>query len=142
MAGPMAGIQISTDGTMITVTIPMTFKTRGGRKLIVSPDGMHLSPPPRPQPDSTLAKALARAFRWNEMLERGDFATVSEIARAEKMNISYVSHVLRLALLAPELVEAILDGRQPPTMQLQPLMRHGFPIEWKKQREFFSVTAR
>ncbi|WP_354194296.1 hypothetical protein [Aquamicrobium terrae] len=138
----MTDVEISTDGTTITVTIPMSFKIRGGRKLIVAPDGMHLSPSPRPQADSTLVKALARAFRWSEMLECGDFATVSEIARAEKMNISYVSHVLRLALLAPDLVEAILDGRQPPTMQLQPLMRQGFPIEWQKQREFFSGTTR
>jgi hypothetical protein len=84
-------------------------------------------------------KALARAFRWKEMLESGRFATVNELAKAENMNASYVAHVLRLTLLAPDIVEAILDGRQPRTMQLQPLLRKGFPVEWDGQVERFCI---
>jgi hypothetical protein len=76
-------------------------------------------------------------FGWKEMLESGRFATVNELAKAEKINASYVGHVLRLTLLAPDIVEAILDGRQPSTMQLQPLMRKGFPVEWEEQTRFF-----
>lgn len=136
----MHDIDISSDGGTITVTIPMAFKARGGRKLMIAPDGNQLAPARRSRMDSTLVKAIVKAFRWKEMLESDAYATVSEIARAENKNISYVSHVLRLTLLAPDLVEAILDGRQPPAMQLQPLMR-GFPVEWERQRELFRITV-
>jgi hypothetical protein len=83
--------------------------------------------------DKPLVKALVRASRWKEMLEQGRFATVNELAKAENINASYVGHVLLLTLDAPDIVEAILDGRQPSTMQLQPLIRKGFPVEWERQ---------
>jgi len=133
-------IEISRDGTAITVHVPLSFRRRGGRKLIVSPAGHDQWAPPRPRIDKPLVKALARAFRWKEMLEQGRFATVNELATAENMNASYVGHVLRLTLLAPDIVEAILDGRQPATMQLQPLVRNGFPVEWERQRHLLSVN--
>jgi hypothetical protein len=82
--------------------------------------------------DITLIKAVARAFRWRGMLEAGVFATINELAAAEKINPSYVSRVLRLTLLAPEMVEAILDGRQPKGMTLPGLMIL-FPVEWIQQ---------
>ena len=63
--------------------------------------------------DSALLKALARGFRWRKLLETGDFATIEEIADAENINSSYVSRLLRMTLLAPEIVEGILAGRQP-----------------------------
>jgi hypothetical protein len=59
-----------------------------------------------------MVKALARGFRWRKMLETGAVATVTEIATKERINESYVGRVLRLTLLAPEIVEAILDGPQ------------------------------
>ena len=77
----------------------------------------------RPRIDKTLVKALARAFRWRKMLETGAFATVDAIAADEKINASYVGRVLRLTLLAPDIVEAILGGRQPADMTLAVLMR-------------------
>jgi hypothetical protein len=76
-----------------------------------------------------MVKAIARAFRWRKMLENGTHATIAEIAAAEKINESYVGHVLRLTLLAPELVEAVLAGRQPRRMTLATLMRP-FAVEW------------
>ena len=79
-----------------------------------------------------MVKALARAFRWRRMLETGVVATVAEIAVRERINASYVSRVLRLTLLAPEIVEAILDGRQGPEMTLPGLMRV-FSVEWGGQ---------
>ena len=82
--------------------------------------------------DITLIKAVARAFRWRGMLESGAFATINELAAAEKINPSYVSRVLRLTLLAPEMVEAILDGRQPKGVTLPGLLEP-FPLEWIKQ---------
>ena len=131
----MATAEISTDGSTLTVRIPMTFRKRGGRKLVVAPPGSDSWAPPRPRVDNTLVKALARAHRWKRMLESGEFATIQDLASAEKINPSYLSRVLRLALLAPEIVEAILDGRQPATLQLAGLLA-AFPVEWERQRTF------
>ena len=69
-----------------------------------------------------MVKAIARAFRWREMLENGNYATIAEIAAAEKINETYVGRVLRLTLLAPDIVEAILNGRQPAGLQLDLLL--------------------
>jgi hypothetical protein len=125
--------EIRRDGTVLTVSIPMAIRRRGGRKLIVSPAGAEPWAPSRPRIDNTLLRALVQAFHWQQQLGSGQYATVSELAEAQKLDRSFVSHTLRLTLLAPNLVEAILDGRQPPTMQLQPLVR-GFPVEWERQR--------
>ena len=84
------------------------------------------------QIDTTMVKPLARAFRWRRMLESGVVSTVGEIATREKINKSYVSRILRLTLLAPEIVEAILDGRHAPEMTLRVLMEP-FPVGWKEQ---------
>ena len=125
--------EISRDGTLLTVSISMAIRKRGGRKVVVSPVGAEAWAPSRPRIDNTLLRALVQAFHWQHKLESGQHATISELAAAEKLDRSFVSHMLRLTLLAPDLVEAILDGRQAPTMQLQPLVR-GFPVEWERQR--------
>ena len=89
----------------------MRFRRRGGRKRIVAPVGGELVPASKPQPDGTLIKALARAWRWQRMLDKGLYMSVSEIGDAENISKSYVSRILRLALVAPDIVEAILAGR-------------------------------
>ena len=81
-----------------------------------------------------MVKALARAFRWRKMLDEGVHATLEDLARAKDVNATYVSRVLRLTLLAPDIVEAILDGRQPAGLQLDDLLE-GFPLEWVGQRQ-------
>jgi hypothetical protein len=124
---------MQTSADTITVRVPMTFRRRGSHKLIVLPDAHSSVPQPRRGVDSALVKALARAFRWRRMLESGSVATLTEIAAKEKINASYVSRVLRLTLLAPDIVEAILDGRQTTQITLPALMRP-FPIEWEQQR--------
>ena len=120
------------DGEAITVHVPMTFRKRGGRKLVVTPDGAEWAP--RPRVDNAMVKALARAFRWRKSLDTGRHATLEDLARAKGVASSYVSRVLRLTLLAPGIVEAILDGRQPAEMQLDDLLE-GFPLDWEGQRE-------
>jgi hypothetical protein len=107
---------------------------RGGRKLVVTPDGAAWAP--RPRVDNAMVKALARAFRWRKMLDEGVYATIEDLARAKKIGKTYVSQVLRLTLLAPEIVEAILDGRQSVGPQLDDLLE-GFPLEWEGQRISF-----
>jgi hypothetical protein len=119
----------------VTVTVPFAIRKRGGRKLILSPDGVCWSAP-RARIDTTLVKAIARAHRWKRMLEGGEFASAAELAAAEKINQSYVCRVLRLTLLAPDFVEAILDGRQPSELQLDALLKP-FTLEWGKQRWTF-----
>ncbi len=132
----MTDAQLSDDGATLTVWIPMTFTPQGGRKLVVSPDGVPAQVQPRSRVDDTLVKALGRAFRWRRLLETGVHGTVDEIARAEGIDDSYVSRILRLTLLAPDIVEAILDGRQPPAFTLARLMKP-FLVEWEEQRARF-----
>src|SRR6266511_5770579 len=107
------------DARTSTVRIPISIRRRGGRKLVLAPDGTsNTRAVPRRRVDNAMIKAIARAFRWREMLENGTHATIVEIAAAEKINESYVGRILRLTLLAPDLVEAILGGRQPAQMTL------------------------
>lgn len=130
----MADTRLSDDGRTLTVRVPMAFAKRGGRKSVISPEGVSTFVSSRPRVDSTLVKALARAFRWRKLLETGVYATIDELAAAEKINSSYVCRVLRLTLLAPDIIEAILDGRQPAEMTLTVLMKP-FPGEWHVQTE-------
>ena len=116
----------------VTVTIPFAIRKRGGRKFVITPDGMVAEPVLRARVDSALLKALARGFRWRKLLETGDFATIAEIADAENINPSYVSRVLRMTLLAPEIVEATMAGRQPPGLTMAKAMLP-FPREWQRQ---------
>jgi hypothetical protein len=115
----------------LTVRVPLTIRRRGGRKLVVAPEGSVVAVPARV--DNALVKALARAFRWRRMLEEGRYGTIDEIAAAERINDSYVSRVLRLTLLAPDIIEAILDGRQPPDTEMHQLLRP-FSVRWEEQR--------
>jgi hypothetical protein len=121
---------VSEAAQTLTVVIPLRVKPRGGRKAMVTPGVLALE---RRQ-DITLIKAVARAFRWRRMLETGQFATINDLAAAEKINSSYVSRVLRLTLLSPDIIEAILDGRQPEGMTL-PWLMEPFPVQWSAQRE-------
>jgi hypothetical protein len=122
------------DGSTITVRIPMTFKRHGGRKVIIAPDGGDAWAPARPSPDKALIRALARAHRWKRVLDEGKHRSAGEIAEAEKIDRSFVNRLLRLTLLAPDVQEAILEGRQPKAMQLEELTRT-MPNEWDKQRK-------
>jgi len=112
----------------ITMHVPFRLVKRGGRKEMVLPADR---PTPRTT-DDTLVKALARAFRWKRMLESGEFGTISDLARHEGIAAPYLTRVFRLAFLAPEVVEAILDGRQPADLTLETL-REPAPAQWQDQ---------
>ena len=116
----------------VTLHVPFRVVKRGGRKEMQLPEGAtHVR-----RIDNTLVKALARAFRWKRMLEAGEFATIAEMAEREGIASSYMTRVLRLALLAPEIVDAILDGRHPHTTCLEQF-RAEMPVDWKTQRQLF-----
>jgi hypothetical protein len=138
----MAKATILYNTDTLTVTVPMTFKKRGGRKLVIAPNGADAWAPPRAHIDNTMVKALARAHRWKKLLDTGHYPTVQVLAEAEKINPSYIARILRLTLLAPDIVEAMLDGRQPAGLQLDNLLAP-FPVEWEKQRTIVlaSVTV-
>lgn len=112
----------------VTIHVPFHIAKRGGRKAMVLPEGVEQAR----KPDNTLVKALARAFRWKRMLESGEFASISELAEREGIAFTYMARVLRLSLLAPDIVEAILNGRQGPEVTLARLLEP-FPPEWTKQ---------
>jgi hypothetical protein len=130
----MSSIETWLDGSTLIVRIPMRFQRRGGRKRIMAPDGSEIARTTKPQPDGTLVKALARAWRWQRMLDEGVYASVSDIGDAGGIRRSYVCRVLRLTLLAPDIVERILDGR--PTAGLAQFLKP-FPFEWELQRQRF-----
>ncbi len=128
--------ELNRDGGTLSVHVPMTFRKRGGRKLVISPAGTPDTPPNRPgrssSVDESLVRSLAHAFQWKQQLEDGEYATVADLAKAQKLDRSFVGRTLRLTLLAPAIVEAILDGGQQDIMQRQDLL-HGFPLEWCRQ---------
>lgn len=116
----------------MTIRVPLVLRRRGGRKLAIATDGT-IWESQRPRIDNTLVKALAWAYRWNRLLESGKYASAAELAAAEKINPSYVSRVLRLTLLAPDIVEAILAGRQASGIEAAVLCKP-FPVGWDAQR--------
>jgi len=121
----------------VTVRVPLAIRKRGGRNVVVSPDGSVLPTAPRhvtTNADPSLLKALGRAFRWKRLLDDGTYASVSDIARAEKLDRTYVGDVLRLTLLAPDIVEAIIDGRESGSLDL-PRLLAPFPLVWAGQRQ-------
>ena len=128
--------------TSLTVRVPLAIKARGGRKVIVSPDGMAKSlngRQVRTTNDPALTKALARAFRWQRMLSDGRYASIREIARAEKIDRGYVGSMVRLTLLAPDILETALAGSD--AGAALPRLLQPFPVAWEDQRAVFSDSS-
>jgi hypothetical protein len=119
----------------LTIRIPMRLARRGGRKLILTPDGA--APAPQRQlPDDTMVKALVRAHRWRRRIEAGEAVSITEVAEQEGVTAPYVFRLLRLTCLAPDIVAAILDGSQPKGTALASLMCE-VPLEWNQQKLLF-----
>ena len=121
-----------TSATSITVRVPLAIRHRPGRKTIVTPltDGVA---PVTTRADPTLVKALARAFRYQRMLDQGRYASITEMAAAERIERGYLGSLLRLTLLAPDIVEAVIDGRWPGAVSLPRLLTRS-PAGWAAQR--------
>lgn len=120
----------------ITVHVPFRIVRRGGRKEIVLPQDA----PMQRRADNTLVKTLARAFRWKRMLDSGEFTTIAELAAREGIAPTYMSRVMRLTLLAPDVVEAILHGTQGPEVTLARLQEPFSPV-WEFQLLILDVTG-
>jgi hypothetical protein len=130
VAGPVGRPQLSRDGKTLMVSIPIALTRQGGQKRVVTPNAEPWTRAGRV--DSTIVKALVRAHRWRHMLESQKFSTVRELAKAEKINESYLGRTLRLTLLSPALTEALLDGRQSQSLSLDHLLKV-LPSVWDEQ---------
>jgi hypothetical protein len=130
-----------TTPTHITVRVPMTIRRRPGRKTVVTPvvDGLPMQTTTRADP--VLLKALARAFRYQRMLDDGRYASISEMAAAEKLDRGYLGRLLQLTLLAPDIVEAIVEGRQLESVTLPGLLE-SVPVAWVDQRATLGMTPK
>ena len=115
-----AGLEVDT----LTIRIPMRLQRRGGRKLIMTPEGA-AAPTPKPRRDETLIKALVRAHRWRRRIESGQAKSITDLAEQEGVTDAYVCRLLPLTCLAPDIVEAILDGRQPKGLRLAEMLGNG-----------------
>ena len=130
------------DGDRITVHIPMVLKVRAGRKEIILPEELvpENSSARKPATQETLVIALARAHRWKALLESGRFQSLEELARVLKLDRSYVGRILRLTLLAPDIIMAILDGREPSGLSLGKLTKT-LPLDWVEQRKALGFVS-
>ncbi len=124
-----------TNRTLI-IRVPLPPRRRGGRKFVVGPGGITWTGR-RVVIDNTIVKALGRAHRWKAMLESGDYASVTDLAKAENINLSYLCRMLRLTLLAPDVIQALLDGTQNCRLQLSDFLQ-SIPLIWAEQRQRFT----
>ena len=128
------GLEVDT----LTIRIPIRLKRRGGRKLIMTPEGA-VVPARKPSRDEALVKALVRAHRWRRRIESGQAKSITDLAEQEDVTVAYVCRLLPLACLAPDIVEAILDGRQPKGLRLSEMLGNG-PLVWNAQRETWGFS--
>ena len=131
---------LTKDGGGLRVRVPMTFRRRGGRKEIVVSEGLDAARSPAPRSDDPLVLAIARAHRWKELLEIGRYADITELAQAMGVNASYVGRLLNLTLLAPDIIETIVSGRDPGGLSLERLYR--LPLAWEEQRRTLAADRK
>ena len=120
----------------LTTEIPMTFRRRAGKAVIVLPNGERAIERREALIDNAMVKLIARGHRWHRQLFDGTHASIEDLAKSENISPSFVSRILRLAYLSPTLVEAILDGKYPAHLTMKDLMAP-FPMEWERQAEHF-----
>ena len=126
------------NGGRAVTFVPLTIKRRGARTVLLPPAGAEMTMP-TPKHDLPLLKALGKAFHWQKLIDQGVVEDAAAIARRERLDRTWVNETLRLTLLAPDIVTAILDGRQPRTLSLQ-TVRRGVPIDWTEQRAQYDVV--
>ena len=124
---------------MLTTDIPMTFRIRGGKAVMILPDGTRALAQREAIVDNTMVKVIARGFRWHRLLYEGAYNSIEDMAVGEKIGPTYISRIMRLAYLSPTIVEAILEGRQPPNLMMKDLMLP-FPLDWQEQERHFGFS--
>ena len=125
------GLTVSRDGNAIVVRIPVQFHRRNGRQMVLTHAANGDGGDER-ETNGSLVSALAKAHRWQEQLESGEYASLEDLAAANAVDRTYVGRILRLTSLAPEIVERTLEGDEPPGVSLAKL-RRALPMVWKAQ---------
>jgi hypothetical protein len=136
--------QLDPDDNILTVVLPVKFRRKRGRKMIMASDTdapllseQDLAPS---KPDETFVSALVKAFRWQEMIDQSMYDNPKELAKKQGIEVTHVYRIMRLTMLAPDIVDAVLHGKQPRDFMLQAVVR-GFPISWKEQRAKYGFPA-
>ena len=125
----------------LRIHIPMHIRRMRGRKRIFAPQALDGEVPDSlPEVQSALVQALGKAFSWSDAIENGEFSSVGELARHLDIDNSYVVRILKLTTLAPDIIEAILNGEEPSGLSLARLIRT-FPMDWERQRVHFGFTT-
>ena len=138
----MSPISIQDNGQSVQIRIPMKLKRRNGRKVVILPDGaIYEDDAPRPQCNHSLAATIARAYHWDSLIASGRYSSVTDLAVALRLDRSFVARMLRLTLLAPDIVEAILSGDEPSGLTYKDLSWGKFPALWSEQRKRFGFAA-
>lgn len=125
-----------TENTPLEITIPIKLKKHGGRKYITTPDGRDLSVARKPKYENNIIKAIGRGHQYLEMLEAEPDLTIMKLAEREMLDHGYIAKTIRMTQLAPDIIEAILNGRQPYSLNLTDFMKP-FPNSWEEQRQHF-----
>ena len=134
------GRTVHLEGDTFIIHIPMKFRRRGGRKASSRPDGADANEPPQPKTNRPLLIALARAYKWQRMLDEGEVGSFDALATRCGVDRSYVGRTLRLAALAPDIVETILDGAAPSGLSLRRLNRD-LPALWSEQCQAVGIQT-
>ena len=135
---------LESGGVRITTFVPFHFKKRGIKKVIVAPDGVRkpvvvtASPVLAPEQDQPLLKAMGRGIYWQQLLDTGVVATTMEIAEREGIHRATINEMLRLALLAPDIVQAAYNGMLPRAVSLEAILRAKVPFDWDEQRRLIA----
>ena len=125
----------------LRIHIPMRIRRMRGRKMIFAPQALDGEVPDSlPEVQSALVQALGKAFSWSDAIENGEFSSVAELARHLDIDNSYVARILKLTTLAPDIIEATLNGEEPSGLSLARLIRT-FPLGWEQQRVLFGLTS-
>ena len=128
------------EGEQLVVSVPLAMKRRGGRKQVIVPGGAESRTPAQSSTNASLALTIARAHHWRELLEQGRYRSIRALALELGVDNSYVARLLRLTLLAPDIVETILEGMEPSGISLGKLFRA--PMEWEAQRQEIGASCR
>ena len=133
----MPSITLGKDNDSLSVRIPMKMKRRSGRRVIIVPDSLDDTSRSKPDYNIPLAMAVARAHRWQELFLSGRYSTITELANKVGLDHSFVARVMRLALLAPDIVDAVMDGNEPDGLTFKKLTAKPVPHCWIAQRKLW-----